>query len=322
MVGMVKKMEMSSIMPATAECLHRSLIVILGATMLAGLQGCSSAPVTQAATAAVATPEKAAPPLPVKQDDSYVASGPIIVENQVDVLALRGGVIAQISADVGSLVHKDQILALIDDREALAQRDAAEAKLKSGQADLSDWEAETKLAETDYKRAERMRDAGINTQEELEHARYKLEGSKFEIEKAERELDNARDNLRYYELELQKAHIKAPFDGVVARRYVRVGQTAAPGDRMFWVSAVGPLLVRFTLPERFLNQIKTGGLVYVSAQSSPDKNYAAKIVQISPLVDPASDSIDVLAKLSGKPDGLRPGMTANIHLTPPVDPSR
>jgi RND family efflux transporter MFP subunit len=318
---MRKKMEINSIMLVATPWLHRSLIVVVVLAMLAGFQGCSSAPVTQAATAVPAT-EKAATPPPTKQDDSYVASGPIIVENQVDVLALRGGVISQISADVGSSVHKDEVLAVIDDREVLAQRDAAEAKLKSTEADLKDWEAETKLAESDYKRAQSMREAGINTQEALEHAKYKLEGSKFEIEKAERELDNARDNLRYYELELQKAHIRAPFDGVVARRYVRVGQTAAPGDRMFWVSAVAPLLVRFTLPERFLNQIKTGGQIYVSALSSPDKNYPAKIVQVSPLVDPASDSIDVLAKLSGKPDGLRPGMTANIHLTPPVEPSR
>jgi RND family efflux transporter MFP subunit len=311
------KTEMRSITSAAPPCLYRSFILVPVLTMLVGFQGCGSAPVTQAATAAVARPDNVAPHPLVKQDDSYVASGPIIEENQVDVLALRGGVISKISADVGSSVHKDQVLALIDDREALAQRDGAEAKLKSSEADLNDWEAETKLAEADYKRASRMREAGINTQEELEHSKYKLEGSKFEIEKAEREIESARDNLRYYEIELQKARIKAPFDGVVARRYVRVGQTAAPGDRMFWVSAVAPLLVRFTLPERFLNQIKTGGIVYVSALSSPDKNYPARIVQISPLVDPASDSIDVLAKLTGKPDGLRPGMTADIHLTPP-----
>src|ERR1700722_3672479 len=152
--GMVKQMEMTSIMSAAPPGLHRSFIVVLILTMLVGFQGCSSAPVTQAATAVVATPEKAAPSPLLKQDDSYVASGPIIVENQVDVLALRGGVISQISADVGSSVHKDQVLALIDNREALAQRDAADAKLKSSEADLNDWEAETKLAESDYKRAE------------------------------------------------------------------------------------------------------------------------------------------------------------------------
>jgi len=298
------------------------LAVLLFAAELL-MQGCSSAPVPEAANAAAIPKSETTPTAPApKPDDAYVASGPIVVENQVDVLALRAGVISQISVDVGTTVHKGEVLALMDDREALAQRDAAQAKLKSCEADLNDWEAETKLAETDYERAQRMRDAGINTQEDLDHARYKFEGSKFEIEKANRELDSARDNLRFYELELQKTRIEAPFDGVVARRYVRAGQTAAQGDRLFWVSAVAPLLVKFTLPERFLTQVKTGKIVYVSSLSVPEQTYPAKIVQMSPLVDPASDSIDVLAKLEGKPDGLRAGMTANIRLTPPVSSSR
>lgn len=299
---------------------------VLAAFLLVSLvlmQACSSAPVPEVANAAAIPKSGATPTTPApKTDDSYIASGPIVVENQVDVLALRTGVVSQISVDVGTAVHKGDLLALMDDREAVAQRDAAQAKVKSCEADLNDWEAETKVAETDYERAQRMRESAINTQEELDHARYKFEGSKFEIEKAQRELDNARDNLRFYELELQKTRVEAPFDGVVARRYVRAGQTAAQGDRLFWVSAVAPLLVKFTLPERFLTQVKTGKVVYVSSLSMPDQIYPAKIVQMSPLVDPASDSIDVLAKLEGKPEGLRAGMTANIRLTPPDNSSR
>ena len=297
-------------------------MALLVAASLLGTLACSSTtPVTQAATASAAgKPEvtSAAPAQkPAQKDDGdYVASGPIIVENQVDVLALTGGVVAEIVADVGSNVHKGQLLARLDDRQATAQRDAAQAKLKSSEADLADWQAETKMAEADYDRAQRMRESGINTQEALDHARYKLVGSQYEIEKAQREIDSARDSLRISELELQKTRIEAPFDGVVARRYVRAGQTAAPGDRMFWVSAVGPLLVKFTLPERFLNQVKTGNRVYVTSLLAPGQAQPARIVQMSPLVDPASDSIDVVAKLEGKPEGLRPGMTANIRLAP------
>jgi membrane fusion protein, multidrug efflux system len=299
------------------------LLAVLGAANLLGIMACSSAtPVTRAAAPSVAPKTEAAASAstaPMANED-YVASGPIIVENQVDVVALHGGVVSQIVAEVGSTVHKGQLLALLDDRQATAQRDAAQAKLKSCEADLNDWEAETKLAEADFERAQRMRDAGINTQEELDHARYKLVGSQYEIEKAKRELDGAQDSLRVSELELQKTRIEAPFDGVVARRYVHAGQTAAPGERMFWVSAVAPLLVKFTLPEYFLARIKIGNVVNVSSISAPAQAHSARIVQVSPLVDPASDSIDVVAKLDGKPEGLRPGMTANIRIAQSAPP--
>lgn len=312
------KMNLQTVFRFVGSC-H---VLFVLAVLLAAV-GCDNAPPVSAAASSnpSAKPEMPAASHAGKEDD-YVASGPIVVENQVDVLALRGGVIAHISADVGANVRKGDLLALLDDREPLAQRDAAEAKLKTCEADLNDWEAEAHVAETDYDRAQRMREAGINTQQDLEHAKYKLEGSKFEIEKAQREIDNARNNLRFYELELQKTRIEAPFDGVVARRYVRVGQTAAAGDRMFWVSAVAPLLVKFTLPERYIGQIKTGCVVYLSSPSLPDRKFLAKVIQMSPLVDPASDSIDVVAKLEGKPDGLRPGMAANIRLTDPAAESR
>jgi len=300
------------------------LIVVLLLAVLV-LQACSrAAPVTQAVAATPAGNAEAALPAPPtpREEDGYVASGPLIVENQVDVTALRSGVISEILVDVGQAVHQGQLLARLDDRQAMAERDAADSKLKSCEANVNDWEAETKLAQADYERAQRMRDAGINTQEELEHARYKLEGSRFEIEKAKRELESARDALRVADLELQKTRIEAPFDGVVARRYVRAGQMAAAGDRMFWVSAVSPLLVKFTLPERFLSRIKTGDLVYVSTISAGDESHSARVVQMSPVVDPASDSIDLMAKVEGKPGSLRPGMTVNIRMAAAAISSR
>jgi membrane fusion protein, multidrug efflux system len=294
--------------------------------MLGLLQGCTSKAAPASNVAPSATPKTlaaSAPPVAAEQEEPYVASGPIVVENQVDVLAQREGMLSEILADVGEVTHKGQLLARLDDRQLTAQRDATEAKVHSCEADLQDWEAETKVAESDLKRAEQMRDAGINTQEVLDHTRYKYAGSQYEIEKAKRELEKAQATLRDFELELQKTRIEAPFDGVVARRYVRAGQRVASGDRLFWVSAVAPLLVKFTLPERFMGRLKNGDEVSVTSAAAPQAQHLARVVQVSPVVDPASDSIDVMAKLEGKPAELRPGMTATVGLrllTPPPRP--
>jgi RND family efflux transporter MFP subunit len=279
------------------------------------LQACNNSP-TPSEASPIGPPSKAvaasSPAATEPAEESF--TGPIVVENQIDVSAQREGMVTDILADVGQIVHKGQLLAKLDDRQLTAQRDAAEAKLHSCEADLKDWQAETRVASSDLKRAEEMRAAGINTQEALDHDRYKYEGSQFAVDKAQQDLNNAKATLREFELELQKTRIEAPFEGVVARRYVRAGQKVASGDRLFWVSAVEPLLVKFTLPERLMGKVKKGDLVYVSSVAAPQSEHSAKLVQISPVVDPASDSIDVEAKLEGKPADLHPGMTAHIRL--------
>src|SRR3954463_6515413 len=86
---------------------------------------------------------------PADSDPELQISGPIVVENQVDLAAQRDGVVARIIADTGTMVHKGQLLAEMDDRQLSAERDAADAKAKSIAADVKNWEAEAKVQETD-----------------------------------------------------------------------------------------------------------------------------------------------------------------------------
>jgi len=281
------------------------------------LAACSSGnqPATVAAAAAPTT-ETVTGTTPSTDESSFLATGPIVVENQVDVVALRAGVISAIMFDVGRSVRTGEVLATLDDRQLAAERDAAVSRVRSAQANLNDWQAEAGVADADLKRAEAMRDAGINTVEDLDHARYKVVASQFEIEKAKQDLDLAQHNLRVLELEMEKTRITAPFDGIVARRYTRLGQSVAVGDRLFWVTAVTPLLVKFTLPERFIAAVKNGQTVTVtSADATPVIKHDARVIDVSPVVDPSSDTIEVRAQIEGSAPDLRPGMLASIRVS-------
>ncbi|MGH8459319.1 MAG: hypothetical protein ACRESV_08205, partial [Nevskiales bacterium] len=61
----------------------------------------------KSSSAALAAPAPAAPA--GKTDDAFVGSGPLVVENQVDVMAQREGVVARIVADLGGKVAKGQL---------------------------------------------------------------------------------------------------------------------------------------------------------------------------------------------------------------------
>jgi RND family efflux transporter MFP subunit len=266
------------------------------------------------AAASPAQPAPATAPAPVV-DNRYTASGPIVVENQVDVSAQREGVVAQILVDAGTRVHKGDLLAKLDDRQIVADLEAARAKTASTEADLNNWKAEAKVLEADFQRAKKMWEAKLIPEEQFEHARYKAEGDQWDVKRVEQLLLNAQDTQRSLELELEKTQIRAPFDGIVARRYIRAGQSVVRGDRLLWVTATGPLRVRFTLPSKFVNQIKVGQPVAITvADSDSAQEHAARIVQVSPVVDPASGTIEALAELTGSVADLRPGMQADIRL--------
>jgi RND family efflux transporter MFP subunit len=302
------------------EDLRMKLWVKIATAILAGgLSACSTAKQPTVAAAAPAAQVQTAPSVANSSTDSvFVASGPLVVENQLDVQALREGVVTQIHAEPGTHVRAGQLLARLDDRQISADLEAAAAKVRSIEANLQNWKAETKVLQSDLDRAKKLWAANVITKEGLEHAQYKEEADEYEVQRESESLNNARNVQASLELEKQKTLITAPFDGIVARRYVRVGQKVSINDRLFWVTAMAPLEVRFTLPERFLRKLHEGENVAItSSDVSPQTKYAAKVTQISPVVDPSSGTVEIMARVVESAPDLRPGMQVNITLPNP-----
>ncbi|MGA9389754.1 MAG: efflux RND transporter periplasmic adaptor subunit [Candidatus Sulfotelmatobacter sp.] len=282
------------------------------------LYGCNSSPVP--AGAAASPPSKPAAETTVQTQApsaDYIASGPIVVENQVDLAAQRDGVVVQVFVETGAPVRKGQILAQLDDRQLTADKDAAAAKARSTEADLKNWETTANVAKAQRDRAEQLWANNIIAKSEEEKAKFQYDASQFEVDRQREDLKVAQETQRSLELELEKTRITAPFDGVVARRYIRPGQEVGKNDRLFWISAIAPLRVKFALPEAYLGRVGKGTQLVVVTSSAPEDLYEARVVLVGPVVDPSSDTIDITAELQGPVANLRPGMTANIRLKNP-----
>lgn len=280
--------------------------------------GCEdSRPTVVAANTSPNAPAAVAAPQPSPAEQVLVASGPLVVENQVDVSAQREGLIAAIFAEPGIKVKKGEILAKLDDRQVSANLEAARARTRSTAADLHNWEAETKVLDADLRRAEKMWEAGLIPKEQIEHARYKAESDHWDVERVRELLLNAQASERSLELELEKTLVVSPFDGVVARRYVRVGKKVDLGERLFWVTAESPLRIRFTLPESFLGRIAKGQLFGLTSPDLEGQRWRANVIEMSPVVDPSSGTIEVLCEIVGPTGGLRPGMSASVSIPNP-----
>jgi membrane fusion protein, multidrug efflux system len=296
----------------------RCLPLFLLAAASSPLLGCSD----QRSEVSAATPQPAtakAAALPVRSndvpaDDALTVTGPLIVEHQVDVTAQRDGIVARIAVEAGARVSVGTLLAQLDDRQLVSNLEAARAKTRSIEADLRNWESEMEVLKADYVRAQRMWNEKLIAEEQLQHAQYKVESDKWDILRVKEQLNTAKQEERSLELELEKTRVMAPFSGVVARRYGREGQSVAKGDRLFWVTAEGPLRLRFTLPEKYVGHLKRGEELPLFVPDLPTEKHVAKVIAISPVVDPSSASIEALAELIGARGELRPGMTVAVRI--------
>ena len=289
-----------------------SAVGVAGIALL--MAGCGrSEPVTT--TASAAAPARTEPARQASsQTSGYATTGPLVVENQVDIGAQREGVVARLIADVGTPVRKGELLGELDNRQLLADIDAAEARVRSAQYQMEHFAAEIKVKEVDLARDEAMFKAELITAQQVEHSRYAVQSEKFEEQREREYLKSAQDTLRSLQLELDKTRITAPFDGLVARRYVRMGQKIALNDRLFWVTAMAPLNVRFTVPQEFSGKLSRGDEVSVASAASPEQTHTARITSVSPVIDPASGTLEVQAQVVGKPAELVPGMTVSIRV--------
>jgi membrane fusion protein (multidrug efflux system) len=294
----------------------KTFTLILLGVALTMLSACSdkSAPVAAAAPIPASTPASTSAPASPDSADSLNVTGPLIVEHQLDVLSQREGVVTRLLGETGARVRAGDLLAQLDDRQLSADLEAARAKTRSTEADLENWKSEARVLEADFARAQKMLDAQLITHEQWEHVKFKAEADQWDVKRVEQLLINYKETEHSLELEMEKTRIRAPFSGVVARRYIREEQQVARGDRLFWVTAEAPLRMRFTLPEKFLGSLKLGQRLPLEIPDFPGEQHTASVVELSPVVDPASGTFDGLVELMGSPGRLRPGMSAVLHL--------
>lgn len=284
--------------------------------------GCESHTPAVDASAAPAQPAAAQPPrVPAIQPDAehadpkpFTTSGPLIAEQQADISAERNGRIESVNVRIGDRVKKGQLLAQLDDREVQATCAAHKAHMQSALAQLREWQAEQLTAEADLRRATAMRDAKIISEENWEHAKYRVDETIAEVARYREEAAAAEANLNLANVQLAQSRITAPFDGVVGRSSVRLAQEVKPGNVLFWVTAESPLQVLFTVPEIEMAAFKKGGTLELTTADYPDLHQQARISRVSPVVDPASGSIQIVGAVVHPSSLLKPGMTMQVRL--------
>lgn len=307
-------------------------IAAILALVACGCGGKGETPVTDDVAAApapapVSTPAAAnAAPAAPRSDARVPASSDILsvlsVEHQVDLAAERDGVVLSIAKDEGGSVKAGDVLGQLDDRDLQMQLIKARDDLNVSQNNVKYKEAEVKAKDAAFRRQQQLREYGLSSEADLEQAEFEAKGAEYDLHGWEALVQSGEAEVRRIQIEIDQTRLRAPFSGVVVSRYIRQGDALKKGDKCFRVSQLAPLQVRFQIPETSAQRPERGAQVALSLVSDATHELQARIVKISPTVDPASDSYDVVAQLAeAHHSGLLPGMAVRVHW-PSAAPAR
>jgi|GEM_PF-85253 len=159
-----------------------------------------------------------------------------------------GGTVRQLEVDEGSAVSEGQVIARVEDPKLALQLKAVVAKIGS-------LNSQRKLAETELKRSQKLRQQGATSQANLDAAVTKVDVLKRDI---------AAMNAERAVIAEQQAEgtVRAPAAGRVLRVVVTTGRVVLPGETVALIAAENYVL-RMFLPERHARFIGIGDVVEI-----------------------------------------------------------
>ncbi len=226
--------------------------------------------------------------VPVRGDivATYTGTAPIEAFAEADVVAKVAGEVRDLHAEEGDRVARNQVLATLDgDRLRL---------------ELSESKARLRKMQQDFDRNRELQDRGLISEGDFEKLQYDLEALE------------ASYNLASLELDYTK--IRAPIDGVVSERYIKLGNTIKTGDPVFRVTSLDPLVAYMYVPEREFRRIAAGQAVHIEIDALSGPPVGATVTRISPIVDAATGTFKVTIEIRSDEQRIKPGMFGRLSI--------
>ena len=197
--------------------------------------------------------------------DYFVTTTRILAENRVDVVPQAVTKCLEVRVEEGDIVKKGDVLAKLDEEEAVASRKQAEAVVRQ--------------RKSDYRRIKEGKESGVNSPAEFEAASYSLE--------------QAEASLELQKINVRKHTIKAPINGTIIKKDIQPGAYATSGTPIFQIVDYTSLMLTINVPEKEIPRISKGQEARVTIDALGGEEFMARVRRINPSVDSTSGTVKV-----------------------------
>ncbi|TDQ18233.1 RND family efflux transporter MFP subunit [Algoriphagus boseongensis] len=211
-------------------------------------------------------------------------TGSVLSKKNVSISAETAGRILEVPAVEGMRVAKGQILARIDSEVI--------------QRNIEELENSLALAKTIFEKQERLWSQKIGTEIQYLEAKNRKEG----LEK----------NLASLKTQLDRAFVRAPFNGTVETVQVRIGELVQPGSPMFQFVGESDLFIEADISESYVGVLSKGDSVEVSFPSV-GKSIQTKVSAVGAIINPNNRTFKVEVFLPNM-ESLKPNMISVLKI--------
>jgi HlyD family secretion protein len=221
------------------------------------------------------------------------------------------GVVRDIRVKKGDSVTKDQVVAVLDDVEYLAQLKQATGALEVAQVQV-------KQAQLDVDRARRLVAEQVEMKATLEDAELRLAAGQADVKRLEGQVELVQTYLDW-------TIIRSPINGVVLEKLVdpnelvtpqSFGGTRGPSTALISLGDPEDLQVEIELNESDLSKIYLNQACRISPEAYLDRVYQGYVVEIAPEANRQKGTLQIKVQIENPDKYLTPELSAKVDFMP------
>ncbi len=231
-----------------------------------------------------------------------------------DLASKIAGRLTAVAVRLGDRVEKGELLAQVDDSDLQRQYEDVKAQVDVAEANRLRVVAQLVEARSDLGRLEELFSDGLISTGAIESARAATAALEAQLKAVEAQKQQSEVRVRLLGQQIVEARLTAPFNGVVAERYLHEGAFVQAGTPIIRLVEAGPLRVRFWVPEEGLAGVSPGVRFEVTTQSTREQRFSGRVTRLSGEVNRRSRTVAVDGVLETTAPPLRPGMYAQVEM--------
>nr|MBC8360001.1 efflux RND transporter periplasmic adaptor subunit [Candidatus Desulfatibia profunda] len=247
------------------------------------------------------------------------ASSYVVAQRKAAVASKLTGRLVFLAVEEGNRVQKGQVIARLENDDALAARDKARANVKLAGFNLQYAGAELEDASRVYERNRALVAKRSISQSEFDavEARYLKAQAVVAAQQAALQVSEAA--LKEANLMVDYAYIRAPFDAVVLTKNADIGDIVTPlgaaanaKAAVVTIADMDSLQTEADVSESNIEQVKAGQPCEIQLDALPDERFQGAVHMIVPTADRSKASILVKVNFLDKDPRILPEMSAKV----------
>ncbi len=251
--------------------------------------------------------------------DRELFTGSLLPNSYIVVAPKVGGRLERLLVDIGDIVKRGQLIAVLDDDEYEQQFEEARAELEVARANVIERRSNLGISQREYDRAKALRQKKIISESELDSARAQFAAEEAKYSVAQAQVTQKEAALRAATVRLSYTKIQAYWENgdevrIIGERFVDEGSMLKANDPIVSILDIHSLTGVIHVIERDYSKVQTGQEAIVTTDAFPDKTFTGTILRVAPLLKETSRQARVEIEIPN-PDGmLKPGMFVRVQI--------